>query len=170
RLRLRPWTGDDRDPLARLHSDRRVSGPLGGDIDRASSDAFIVRMEQSFERYGFGFWAVEYDRLLIGAIGLAVPRFDAEFTPCVEVGWRLSVEHWGAGFATEGAHAALHYAFDALQLDEVVSFTAKSNVRSQRVMERLGLLRDRDFLHPLLAVDHPLRPHVLYRGRRYSRE
>ncbi|HEX6240227.1 MAG TPA: GNAT family N-acetyltransferase, partial [Polyangiales bacterium] len=100
--------------------------------------------------------------------GLTVPLFECHFTPCVEVGWRLAAEHWGRGYATEAARAALETAFVHLGLDEVVSFTAVENLRSRRVMERLGMSHDAagDFEHPGVAKGHRLRPHVLYRMSR----
>jgi RimJ/RimL family protein N-acetyltransferase len=103
--------------------------------------------------------------VFVGFVGLSEPDFDALFTPAVEVGWRLGREHWGHGYATEGARAAIAFAFDELGLREIVSFTAASNDRSRRVMERLGMTHDAadDFDHPSLAPGHPLRRHVLYR-------
>jgi RimJ/RimL family protein N-acetyltransferase len=98
-------------------------------------------------------------------VGLSVPRFHAHFTPCVEIGWRLSAEYWGRGYATEGAKAALSFGFDELQLVEIVSYTVPDNVRSRRVMERIGMTHDAagDFDHPVLPEGHRLRRHVLYR-------
>jgi RimJ/RimL family protein N-acetyltransferase len=83
----------------------------------------------------------------------------------VEVGWRLSREQWGRGYATEGARAALSFGFETLTLGEIVSFTVPANLRSRRVMQRLRMTHDPadDFDHPGLPVDHPLRRHVLYR-------
>jgi RimJ/RimL family protein N-acetyltransferase len=102
------------------------------------------------------------------SFGLAVPSFEAAFTPCVEIGWRLAAEHWGRGLATEGARAVVTHAFRDLGLDELVSFTVPHNVRSRRVMEKLAMTHDpaEDFDHPRLPARHPLRGHVLYRLRR----
>jgi ribosomal-protein-alanine N-acetyltransferase len=98
---------------------------------------------------------------------LHVPDFQAHFTPCVEIGWRLAADDWGRGLATEGAKAVVRYAFDALGLDSLVSFTVPANVRSLRVMEKIGMNRDpaEDFDHPNLPEGHALRRHVLYRLR-----
>lgn len=119
------------------------------------------------ERRGFGLWAVEVTggAPFIGFIGLAVPSFEARFTPCVELGYRLAFEHWGHGYATEGGRAALTHGFTTLQLREIVAMTAVENVRSRRVMQRLGMTHSPadDFDHPNIAVGHPLRRHVLYR-------
>ena len=108
------------------------------------------------------------DGSFIGFIGLNVPSFDAPFTPCVEIGWRLAADCWGQGLATEGAHAIVRYGFETLGLNEFVSFTVPANARSRRVMEKLGMTHDPDddFDHPRLPAGHPLRGHVLYRLNR----
>ena len=100
-----------------------------------------------------------------GFAGLAVPQFEAHFTPTVEIAWRFARWAWGHGYATEAASAALDFAFSTLGRTEVVSFTATTNVRSQAVMRRLGMTRDvdGDFAHPALPVGHRLSWHVLYR-------
>jgi RimJ/RimL family protein N-acetyltransferase len=138
-------------------------------LTRAESDATAGRIEDHFERHGFGLWAAELlgTGELAGYIGLWTPRFEAHFTPCVEIGWRLGARFWGQGLATEGAREALRYGFEEARLDEIVSFTVPANARSIRVMEKLGMRRDRegDFDHPALAEGHPLRRHVLYRLR-----
>ena len=138
-------------------------------LSREESDAFVARVEAHFEKHGFGLWAIEVseDNRFAGYVGLMRPRFEAAFTPCVEVGWRLSPEHWGRGYATEGARAAIEYGFETARLSEILSWTAPANTRSRRVMEKLGMTRDPadDFDHPLLPPGHPLRPHVLYRIR-----
>jgi RimJ/RimL family protein N-acetyltransferase len=112
-------------------------------------------------------WALELGATgqFIGSTGLSVPRFDAAFTPAVEIGWRLARAAWGFGYATEAATAALDVAFDTFGLDEVVSFTAEGNERSRAVMRRLGMSHDaaEDFDHPSLPVGHRLCRHVLYR-------
>ena len=139
-------------------------------LSRAESDAMIARAESHFEQHGFGPFALELHATgeLIGFAGLMVPSFDAHFTPCVEIGWRLVHEHWGKGYATEAALAVLQYGFEHRRLTEIVSFTTTSNARSRRVMEKLGMTHNpaEDFAHPQLASAHPLSPHVLYRTSR----
>ncbi len=118
---------------------------------------------------GFGLWAVELPGVapFIGFVGLAAPRFDAHFTPCIEIGWRLAFAHWRQGYASEAARLALDHGFAALRLKEIVSFTAAGNARSRAVMQRLGMRHDPadDFDHPGLPQNHALRRHVLYRLR-----
>ncbi len=167
RLRLRRWLPEDRGPFATMNADPRVHEFLPGPLTREQSDVIVDRIESHFEQRGFGLWAVEVPDVtrFAGFVGLAVPRFEASFMPCVEIGWRLAFEQWGHGYATEGARAALAFGFDQLQLDEIVSFTVPANLRSRRVMERIGMSHDPngDFDHPLLPEGDHLRRHVLYR-------
>lgn len=167
RLRLRSWSHEDRTPFYAINRDPRVTEFLPGPLTREQSDAMVDRIEAGFRERGFGPWAVEVVGAapFIGIVGLSVPSFDAPFMPAVEVGWRLDSAYWGRGYATEAAQASLRFGFDVLGLSEIVSFTAQNNVRSIRVMERLGMTHDvvGDFDHPLLPADSPLRRHVLYR-------
>jgi RimJ/RimL family protein N-acetyltransferase len=173
RLLLRRWTEKDREPFYRLNSDSRVMEFMPASLTRPESDHLFERIEEHFRKREFGLYAAELrqDWTFIGFIGLSVPSFDASFTPCVEIGWRLSADHWGRGLATEGARAIAKHAFSELGLDEVVSFTVPENVRSLRVMEKIGMTHDasEDFDHPNLPEGHPLRRHVLYRLRRAKR-
>lgn len=170
RLLLRRWRTEDREPFAAMNADPCVLEFLPRALTRVESDAFVDRIEAHFDQHGYGLWAVELAETatFIGFTGLSIPRFEAHFTPCVEVGWRLAADFWNHGYATEGARAALAYGFDVLRLGEIVSLTVPENVRSRRVMEKLGMRRDPadDFDHPLLPEGHRLRRHVLYRARR----
>lgn len=168
RLRLRRWRDEDREPLAAMGQDAEVMEFMPGLLDRAGSDAMFDRIVAHHERHGFGVWAVEVPErgiAMAGFLGLLQCGFEAHFTPAVEIGWRLCRAAWGAGYATEGAEAALAFGFDALGLGEILSMTVPTNRRSRAVMERLGMRRDpaEDFDHPKLAADSPLRRHVLYR-------
>jgi RimJ/RimL family protein N-acetyltransferase len=167
RLRLRGWLDADFEPFAALNSDPLVMEFFVRPLERAQSDSFAIRAREKLVERGFGLWAVEATDIapFLGYVGLAEPSFQALFTPCIEIGWRLAREYWGHGFATEAAAAVIDYAFGTLGLNEIVSFTAVGNQRSRRVMERLGMRRDArdDFDHPNFPEGHPLRPHVLYR-------
>jgi ribosomal-protein-alanine N-acetyltransferase len=167
RLRLRLWVAADREPFAALNADPLVMEHFLAPLSRADSDGLADRIEAKFQAQGFGFWAVEVQGVasFAGFIGISVPSFETHFTPCVEIGWRLAREHWGQGYATEGAAAALRHGFDTLRLAEIVAFTAPGNSRSRRVMEKLGMQLDPvgDFDHPLIPAGHPLSRHVLYR-------
>lgn len=167
RLIVRRWRDADRDAFARLNADPRTMEFFPATLSRSESDALIDRIEAAIDAHGFGFWAVELRATgeLAGFTGINVPTFDAPFMPAVEIGWRLAPEHWGRGYATEAANAALRFGFERAGLEEIVSFTAVVNERSRRVMRRLGMTHDQPgrFLHPALPADHPLAPHVLYR-------
>jgi RimJ/RimL family protein N-acetyltransferase len=170
RLLLRRWCDGDREPFAALNADPAVMEHFPAVLSRAESDALIGRIESHFDRHGFGFWAVEVPGQadFIGFVGLSIPSFDAPFTPCVEVGWRLARAHWGQGYASEAARAALDFGFDRFGLEEIVSFTVEGNHRSRQVMQRIGMSHDPadDFDHPNLPASSPLRRHVLYRIKR----
>jgi RimJ/RimL family protein N-acetyltransferase len=167
RLRLRPWRPEDLPRYAAMNADPRVREYFPKVLTAEESDREAARIAAHFHEHGFGFWAVEAVGVtdFAGFVGLAIPGFEAHFTPCVEIGWRLAVEHWGRGYATEAARAALDCGFQRLGLKEIVAFTVPPNRRSRRVMERLGMtwsVAD-DFDHPRLPPGHPLRRHVLYR-------
>ncbi|HKR89253.1 MAG TPA: GNAT family N-acetyltransferase [Phenylobacterium sp.] len=170
RLILRPFRDADRDAFAALNGDPRVSDWLGGPIDRRASDAALDRVTSHIAEHGFGFWAAERkaDARLIGMIGLMRLQADLPPSPAVEIGWRLSPDAWGQGFASEGGAAALAWGFEHLDIDEIIAITAVDNRRSQRVMQRIGMVEQpgRAFDHPHLPVDHPLRRHVLYAAGR----
>ena len=167
RLLLRRWRDEDREPFARMNCDAAVMEFFPALLTRAESDSLMDRAEAHFAAHGFGPWAAELKATgeFIGYIGLFIPRFEAHFTPCVEIGWRLDAPYWGRGLATEAARAAAKHAFGELGLKELVSFTSESNVRSRRVMEKIGMTHDAgdDFDHPSLPEGHRLRRHVLYR-------
>lgn len=167
RLVLREWRDSDVEAWVRMNADPRVTEFLGRTYSRERSEATARDIRAALDRYGYGWWAVEIrgGASFAGVIALQPVPFEAAFTPANEIGWRFSAEHWGCGYATEGARAALEFGFDELGWNEIVAFTAASNVRSQRVMERLGMTRDPvdDFDHPRIEAAHPLRRHVLYR-------
>jgi ribosomal-protein-alanine N-acetyltransferase len=167
RLLLRQWRDADREPWAALNADPEVMEHFPATLERAASDAFVTKASRAIAARGWGFWAVERhaDGAFVGMVGMVPVTFDADFVPAVEVGWRLAREHWGHGYATEAAAAAVDFGFGELGLDEIVSFTVRDNRRSREVMERLGFVHDPDggFWHPSVPAGSPLGPHVLYR-------
>jgi RimJ/RimL family protein N-acetyltransferase len=166
RLVLRRWRDADRAAFHDLNADPMVMATIGPVMSRARSDAFLNRIEERFDAQGFGLWCVEHAGEPVGFTGFMVPWFREG----VEIGWRIRSRFWGRGFATEAATACLDLAFTeraggGLGFDEVISFTARSNDRSRRVMGKLGMRHDPgcDFEHPGLPEGDPLGPHVLYR-------
>lgn len=169
RLRLRQWQQRDRPAFARLNADPEVMRFFPGTQTREQSDRSIAVWEAELHERGWSNWAVEQvlDGAFVGFVGLTVPKRALPFMPCVEIGYRLARPYWGRGFATEAGRACLRFAFERLELPEVVSFTAKLNLPSQAVMRRLGMVdADEDFDHPALPEGSPLRRHCLYRLRR----
>ena len=167
RLLLREFLDRDREPFAALNADPRVMEHFPHRLTREESDAFVDRMVVRWAEDGVGLWALERrsDGAFLGFTGLARHTFEARFTPAIEVGWRLAVDAWGHGYATEAARASLRFGFEDRGLDEILSWTTVANLRSRAVMERLGMTRDPadDFDHPNVPVGSPIRPHVLYR-------
>lgn len=167
RLILRPWQEADLEPFAKLNADPRIMEYSPSVLSHKESNDLARRIIAKLKEQGWGLWAASVPGIadFIGFIGLAIPSFKAHFTPAVEVGWRLAFDFWGNGYATEGAKAALAYGFETLQLPEIVSFTAEQNMRSRRIMEKIGMQYDPkdDFDHPKLPEDHRFRRHVLYR-------
>ena len=167
RLLLRRWRAEDREPFARINADPEVMEFFVSPMTREHSDAFAHRIEAEFVDRGFGPWAVEEigSGAFIGYAGLSYQTFEASFTPAFEIGYRLAKQSWGRGYATEAAREAVRYGFEQVGLAEVVSMTAVRNVRSQAVMNKLGMTRHPgdDFDHPRVPNGHPVQRHVLYR-------
>ena len=168
RLYLRQWRDSDREPYGALCADPAVMRFFPGLLSREASDRDIDAWQAALEDRGWSNWAVETREtgVFIGFIGLSVPRRALPFMPCVELGYRLAREHWGKGYATEGAKAALRVGFERLMLPEIVSFTALVNLPSRAVMERVGMSNaNEDFDHPNPALPEgsTLKRHCLYR-------
>jgi RimJ/RimL family protein N-acetyltransferase len=165
RLILRPWRETDLVPFAEQNADPIAMRFLRGVLTREESDAYARRAQEHLAAHDFCKWAVEAPgvALFIGGVGLSHVRYEAAFTPAVEVAWRLHRRYWGQGYATEAARAAIEDGFRRVGLREIVAVTTLQNFPSQRVMERLGMTRSVEFDHPLVAADSPLRRHILYR-------
>lgn len=170
RLVLRSWRETDLPAYAALNGDAEVRRWFPGTLTREESDAQAARLQDHIAVHGFGLWAVEASGVapFIGFVGLQHVSFAAPFTPAVETGWRLAREHWGHGYATEAARAALAHGFGPLALPEIVAFAVPGNMASRRVMERIGMQHDPagDFDHPSVPKGSPLQRHVLYRATR----
>ena len=167
RLILRRWKEEDLEPFAVLNANSKVCEFLPKTLTKKESDDLAAKIKTHFDKHGFGLFAIERkdSGAFIGFAGISVPGFEAHFMPAVEIGWRLDFPHWGKGFATESAKAVRDYAFDTLNLKELVSFTTVENKASRRVMEKIGMTHNQadDFDHPALPEGHALKPHVLYR-------
>jgi RimJ/RimL family protein N-acetyltransferase len=168
RLLLRPWCDADLALFAELSADAVVMEFLRALTEPGASDAWAARVRAHWQQHGFGQWVVEIpgEASFIGVVGLSTVSYEAHFTPAVEVAWRLGRAHWGRGYASEAARAALDYGFGELRLAEIVAVTVPANRRSRQVMERLGMTRSPkdDFDYPN-APEGPLKRCVLYRMR-----
>ena len=163
RVRLRPWKAEDRAPFFAINCEPAVLRFLPA-ITRAESDAMLGRIDAHIAENGWGLWAIEekLSGALIGMCGLAHVRWQAFFTPAVEIGWRLATASQGKGLAREAAERALRYGFEELGLARIVSFTTPANTPSWGLMVRLGMRKAGEFDYPRLPPDHPLCRHVLY--------
>ncbi len=165
RLILRQWKDTDFQEFYALNSDVDVMRYFPCVLSQRESDELANKFQTLIAENGWGFWAVELkeNHQFIGFVGLQSQPTQFEFSPCVEIGWRLAQQYWHQGYATEAAKVCLKFAFEQLDLEDVVSFTAKLNVPSQKVMQRLNMQSISEFNHPKVEATHPLACHVLYR-------
>ena len=165
RLKLRAWQESDLQPFAELNADKDVMHYFPSVLTREQSDNLADKFQQLILDHGWGFWAVELKATgqFIGFTGLNTQPEQFIFSPCVEIGWRFAKQYWHQGYATEAAKACLKFAFEALHLNEVVSFTAVHNTASEHVMQRLGMQAMFEFNHPALTQESPLSRHILYK-------
>ena len=165
RLKLRAWQESDLQPFAELNADKDVMLYFPSVLTREQSDNLADKFQHLILDHGWGFWAVELKATgqFIGFTGLNTQPEQFIFSPCVEIGWRFAKQYWHQGYATEAAKACLKFAFETLQLKEVVSFTAVHNTASEHVMQRLGMQAMFEFNHPALTQESPLSRHILYK-------
>ncbi len=164
RLLLRQWQEADCTPFAAINADPQVMQFFPNRLEKDQSDSLVATFQSEIESNGWGFWAVEIsdDQTLAGFTGIRTTS-DTPRGSCVEIGWRLARDCWGSGYATEAAEASLRFAFEFLNLSEIISFTTVDNKRSEAVMVRLGMTqRDPNFMHPKVPTDSPLCEHILY--------
>ncbi len=173
RLHLRQWQASDFAIFAQINADPEVMRYFPKVLSTELSDVIARKCQQLIADNGWGFWAVSLKNdskqidTFIGMVGLNQTHADLPFAPSVEIGWRLHKDYWGQGYATEAAQAAIQFAFEELKLSEVVAFTAVINRPSQKVMQRIGMMDTlENFYHPMLAADHKLAEHVLYKIKR----
>ena len=150
--------------FARMNADPNVMEFFLSSLSSEESFAFYQRIQNEFQTCGFGLYAVERkeDHAFMGYTGLHQIAFDVDFAPGIEIGWRLAHEYWGQGYAPEAATACLEYTRNKTDIKELFSFTSLLNQRSERVMQKIGMERVREFDHPLVPGEHPLCRHVLY--------
>lgn len=156
RLGFRLWRSEDLDEFAKLNADEEVMEHFPNPLSRKEVKDFIVKLNAHFKENGFTYFAVEIleTKEFIGMIGLALQKYESEFTPAIDIGWRLKKAAWGMGYATEGAKRCLEYAFHDLGIDAIIAICTISNLNSEKVMQKIGMQKIGSFLHPNM-VDHP---------------
>lgn len=164
RLGFRNWKESDYVPFAHMNADKKVTEFFPSALSQSQSDGMVDRMKQHFSTHGFTFYAVEELKsgVFIGFIGIVKPTFDAFFTPCYEIGWRLAAPFWNKGYATEGAKTVLQYAFSTLKMNEIHAITSLPNLKSAHIMKKVGMKKIGEFDHPKLPDGHYLERHVVY--------
>ena len=174
RLILREWAERDLPALAAMNADPDVMRFFPSTLTESQSREQFERCRLKQAENGFHFQPIEDKNTgrFAGFVGIGWVPANLHFAPAVEIGWRLPVDYWGKGYATEAAAAWLDYGFDTIGLDEIVSFAVEANHPSRAVMARIGMTQDANgvFRHPNIDPGHPLAPHVLYRLRRANYE
>lgn len=164
RIGLREWLPEDIAQFALQNLDSEVMRYFPAVYSVRETVTSIKRYTRNFKETGIGPLAAEFmpNGQFIGFIGLSVPGYETEFTPCVEIGWRLNKHYWNMGLATEGARACLDYGLRDLDLEKIYSFTPLSNKPSERVMIKIGMKKIGTFMHPMVPDGNPLKEHLLY--------
>lgn len=164
RLILRDWSAEDILPFADINSNPHVMKYFLKALTEEESLGFYNRIQNEFSQCGYGLYAVEKreDGAFIGYTGFHGIPLDIDFAPGVEIGWRLRHDDWNKGYATEAAKACLLYAKEHIPFDTIWSFTSLSNKSSERVMQKIGMTKVKEFPHPAIPDNHPLKEHLLY--------
>jgi len=164
RLGFRNWTDDDIPLMAAINADPAVMEFFPSVLTTEQTTAFVQRMKNMLAEKGYCYFAVDRleDGAFIGFTGLFYQDYDAPFTPCTDIGWRLDKQYWNKGYATEGAERCLQYAFQDLRLKNIKATAPRINVRSVNVMEKIGMKKQLDFIHPRLHDNERLKNCVCY--------
>lgn len=164
RLGFRNWQDDDMATMAAINSDNEVMKYFPATLTSEETFAFVTRMKIMFGKKGYCYFAVDQlaDEKLIGFIGLCDQTYEADFTPCVDIGWRLDKKFWNKGYATEGAKRCISYGFVELGLQTVIATAPVINAKSIHVMDKLGMAKRSEFIHPKLSHDKRLERCVCY--------
>ena len=164
RLGFRSWLSSDIEKLTQINKNPAVMEFFPALPTAKQTAEFIARMQKQFLEKGFCYFAVEKleDEKFIGFIGVSEQNFESDFTPFIDIGWRLAEKEWGKGYATEGAKRCLKYAFQDLHIKKVGAICPVANVKSEAVMIKIGMVKKKTFDHPLLELDEGLKKCVYY--------
>ncbi|MCH8032379.1 MAG: GNAT family N-acetyltransferase [Bacteroidetes bacterium] len=165
RLGFREWNKEDLIPFSSMNSDPEVMEFFPRTLTKNETEKFIEKIKEHFNKNEYGLYAVDKleSNVFIGFIGFMIPSFKAHFTPCIEIGWRIKKEEWNRGYATEGAKRCIKFGFEKLNFNNIYSFSSKLNLKSERVMVKIGMKKEGEFDHPKVDKGNKLRPHVVYR-------
>ncbi|MEL7269579.1 MAG: GNAT family N-acetyltransferase [Bacteroidota bacterium] len=165
RLGFRAWNENDYEPFAAMNSNESVMEYFPKALSKEESNNFIDKINTMFKEHGYGLYAVDelQTNEFIGFIGFSHPSFDLGIPGLIEIGWRIREEKWNQGFATEGAKTCLQFGFDQLNFKDIYSFTSKVNTKSERVMQKIGMNKVKEFEHPKIKSGSHLKTHVLYK-------
>ena len=164
RLGFRNWIDSNTPKMIDISSDPDVMEFFQAIATKIQTVEFIDKMKLMCIEKGYCYFAVDQlkDGSFIGFIGLCYQTYESQFTPSVDIGWRLNKKYWNNGLATEGAKKCLDYGFDKLGLKNIIATTPIINIKSIRVMEKIGMDKLAGFKHPRLKSDKRLEDCVCY--------
>ncbi|MBK7041593.1 MAG: GNAT family N-acetyltransferase [Bacteroidetes bacterium] len=165
RLGFRNWLLSDIDKMHKINADEKVMEFFPNIPTREQTEEFIKRMKKQYKNKGFCYFAVDKldDNEFLGFIGLSEQNYEADFTPCIDIGWRIKSSEWNKGLASEGAKKCLDYALNNLKLKKIYSIAPKINTKSEHIMIKIGLKKQYEFEHALLKNNDRLKTCVLYK-------
>ena len=152
RLGFRNWRNTDLAEFATLNADAEVMEHFPKKLTQKETAQFIEKLQNHYDKHGYNYFATEVLETgeWIGFIGLAYQTYETPFTPATDIGWRLKKTAWGKGYATEGAKRCLELAFKELKLEKVIAICTQNNIRSEKVMQKIGMIKQGSFKHPKL--------------------
>ena len=164
RLGFRNWNASDIPMMIEINQDRDVMEFFPNLIHEIDTISFIQRMQTQYLEKKFCYFAVDLlsTNEFIGFIGLSEQNFESNFTPCIDIGWRLSIKYWNKAYATEGAKKCLAYGLDDLNIPRIYAIAPKINTKSEHVMKKIGMKKLGEFEHPKLLNNERLKCCILY--------
>lgn len=155
RLYLREMNQSDFESLCKILQDEETMYAYEGAFSDAEAQDWLDRQISRYQKWGFGLWAVilkETDEM-IGQCGLTMQAWKEE--EVLEIGYLLQRQYWHKGYAIEAARACKQYAFDILQSKEVCSINRDTNLASQNVAIRNGMILVDRWTKHYRGVDMP---------------
>lgn len=165
RLGFRNWKDSDIEFMHQINSDEEVMEFFPSIPTKKETETFVLKMQHQFADKGFCYFAVDILKTneFIGFIGISEQTYKTDFSPFIDIGWRLKKSSWNKGYATEGAKACLNYAFQKLNLKTIYSVAPILNIKSQRVMLKIGMKKHSTFVHPKIPNDSILKSCIVYK-------